>query len=93
MMKTILILFVATLVPTTFAFGQSGDDSDGGGSADPNNPSAILTQFAVQNNITPETYDAMGYFNTLVLQPVLRFPVATPGLSPESLNLHSAKRR
>ena len=78
MKKTILILLIATLLPATFAFGQSGDDS--GGSADPNNPAAILTQFQMQNIFTPETYDATGYSNTVVLQPVLPFPVALPGL-------------
>lgn len=74
------ICFLAALLPATWAIGQSGEDSGGGGSADPNDPSAILTQFQMQNIFTPETYDATGYSNTVVLQPVLPFPVALPGL-------------
>ncbi len=80
MKKATLLFLIATLLPTTFALGQSGDDSGDGGSPDPNNPSAILTQFGVQNIFTPETYDATGYSNTVVVQPVLPFPVAIPGL-------------
>lgn len=78
MNKTMMILcFLFTSLPTAWAVGQSGDDS-GGGAADPNDPSAILTQFQMQNIFTPETYDATGYSNTVVLQPVLPFPVALP---------------
>lgn len=59
--------------------GQSPDQKAGGG-PDPNNPAAILTQLQVQNIFTPETHDASGYSNTAVVQPVLPFPVAMPGL-------------
>jgi hypothetical protein len=57
-----------------------GQDSGGSGAADATDPSAILTQLQIQNIFTPETYDASGYSNNLILQPVLPFPVAVPGL-------------
>jgi hypothetical protein len=57
--------------------GASGADSGAGAATD---PSAILTQFQIQNIFTPGTYDASGYSNTLILQPVLPFPIAIPGL-------------
>ncbi len=64
--------------------GQSSGGAAGGGSgagaAAATDPSAILTQLQIQNVFTPETYDATGYSNTLILQPVLPFPVAMPGL-------------
>ena len=61
--------------------GQSPGGSGGGaGAADATDPSAILTQFQIQNVFTPSTYDASGYSNTVDLQPVLPFPVAIPGL-------------
>ncbi len=64
--------------------GQDADGASGGGSSAgasaATDPSAILTQFQIQNVFTPETYDATGYSNTLILQPVLPFPVAVPWL-------------
>jgi hypothetical protein len=64
--------------------GQTGGGAAGGGAkagaADATDPSAILTQFQMQNVFTAETYDASGYSNTLILQPVLPFPVVMPGL-------------
>ncbi len=61
--------------------GQSGEEgSRSAGAAAATDPSAILTQFQIQNVFTPETYDASGHSNTLILQPVLPFPVAMPGL-------------
>ena len=50
------------------------------GGVDPTDPSAILTQLQLQNNFTAESYNASGYANTFVVQPVLPFPVAIPGL-------------
>ncbi|GAF72274.1 unnamed protein product, partial [marine sediment metagenome] len=47
---------------------------------DPTDPTAILTQIQMQNTFTFETYNASGYANTAVVQPVLPFPVAMPGL-------------
>jgi hypothetical protein len=65
----------------TIIRGQSEDAGGGGaGAAAATDPSAILTQFQFQNVFTPETYNASGYSNTLILQPVLPFPVAMPGL-------------
>ena len=63
--------------------GQDGDEAPAGGGAGAaaaTDPSAILTQLQIQNVFTPKTYDASGYKNTLILQPVLPFPVAMPGL-------------
>jgi hypothetical protein len=64
--------------------GQGGGGASGGGSgagaSAATDPSAILTQFQIQNVFTPSTYDASGYANTLILQPVLPFPIAFPGL-------------
>lgn len=64
--------------------GQSPSGAGGGGggasAAAATDPSAMLTQFQIQNVFTPETYDASGYSNTVILQPVLPFPVAMPGL-------------
>ncbi|NQT12670.1 MAG: hypothetical protein HQ582_07975 [Planctomycetes bacterium] len=64
--------------------GQDSNGASGGGSgagaAAATDPSAILTQFQFQNSFTPSTYDASGYSNTVILQPVLPFPVALPGL-------------
>jgi hypothetical protein len=50
------------------------------GGVDPTDPSAILTQIQLQNTFGVESYDASGYGNTFVFQPVLPFPVAIPGL-------------
>lgn len=62
--------------------GQSpdggGGDGDGAGAAAATDPSAILTQLQLQNVFTPKTYDADGYSNTFIVQPVLPFPVASP---------------
>ena len=64
--------------------GQDGGGTSGGGAAAgaaaATDPSAILTQFQFQNVFTPETYDASGYSHTTILQPVLPFPVAAPGI-------------
>ena len=58
--------------------GGEGPSGGGAGAADATDPSAILTQFQIQNVFTPETYDGSGYSNTLILQPVLPFPIAMP---------------
>jgi hypothetical protein len=50
------------------------------GGVDPTDPSAILTQLQIQNKFGVESYDSSGYANTLVVQPVLPFPIAMPGL-------------
>jgi hypothetical protein len=50
------------------------------GGVDPTDPTAILTQLQFQNTFTWESYNASGYANTFVVQPVLPFPVAMPGL-------------
>jgi hypothetical protein len=50
------------------------------GGVDPTDPTAILTQIQLQNTFGAETYNSSGYANTFVVQPVLPFPVAMPGL-------------
>lgn len=65
--------------------GQSPDGSGSGGgggagAAAATDPSAILTQLQLQNNFTPESFNSSGYANTFIVQPVLPFPVAMPGL-------------
>lgn len=50
------------------------------GGVDPTDPTAILTQIQLQNTFGVESYNASGYANTFVFQPVLPFPVAMPGL-------------
>jgi hypothetical protein len=50
------------------------------GGVDPTDPTAILTQIQLQNNFAVESYNASGYANTFIVQPVLPFPVAMPGL-------------
>jgi hypothetical protein len=50
------------------------------GGVDPTDPTAILTQIQFQNNFAVESYNASGYANTFIVQPVLPFPVAMPGL-------------
>lgn len=56
---------------------SSAGAASGAGAADATDPSAILMQLQLQNLFTPETYDATGYSNTLIIQPVLPFPVET----------------
>lgn len=60
--------------------GGSGGGDGGAGASDATDPSAILTQLQLQNNFTPESFNSSGYSNTFIVQPVLPFPVAMPGL-------------
>jgi hypothetical protein len=57
-----------------------GQDSAGAaaGAAAATDPSAILTQLQLQNVFVPESYEASGYKNSFIIQPVLPFPVAVP---------------
>jgi hypothetical protein len=50
------------------------------GGVDPTDPTAILTQIQIQNIFSAESYNASGYANTFIVQPVLPFPIAMPGL-------------
>jgi hypothetical protein len=74
--------FTSTIIRGQSAEAGGGGAASAGGAsvAAATDPSAILTQFQIQNVFTPETYNASGYSNTLILQPVLPFPVAMPGL-------------
>ena len=57
--------------------GQGGGGASGGGAgaSAATDPSAPLTQLQFQNLFNFETYDASGYANTAIVQPVLPFPV------------------
>ena len=59
--------------------GQSAEGG-GAGAAEATDPTALLTQLQIQNVMTFESFNGSGYANTAVLQPVLPFPVAMPGL-------------
>ncbi len=60
--------------------GPAAGSGSGAGAAAATDPSALLTQFQIQDVFAAETYNASGHANTLILQPVLPFPVAMPGL-------------
>ncbi len=55
--------------------GQAGSGGEGGGggagAAAATDPSQPLAQLQLQNVFTPETYDASGYANTFIIQPVI----------------------
>jgi hypothetical protein len=53
--------------------GQSGGSGGGGGAgaAAATDPSQPLAQLQLQNVFIPETYDASGYSNLLIIQPVI----------------------
>ncbi len=73
------IVFAENLQNNNASLGNNSASGGGGsGGADPTDPSAILTQFQIQNVYTPETYNSSGHSNSLILQPVLPFPVAMP---------------
>ena len=63
---------------------NSGGTGGGGGAgaAAATNPSVPLAQFQIQNIFTPESYDASGYRNTLVLQPVLPLKICENAFFP-----------
>lgn len=58
------------------AKGTSLPKESGGGSLleKATDPTAILTQFQIQNIFTPNTYNSKRYSNTTILQPVLPIP-------------------
>jgi hypothetical protein len=51
--------------------GGSGGEGGGAGAAAATDPSQPLTQLQLQNVFTPESYDASGYANTFIIQPVV----------------------
>jgi hypothetical protein len=53
--------------------GSGGESGGGGGAgaAAATDPSQPLAQLQLQNIFTPETYDASGYSNTFIVQPVI----------------------
>jgi hypothetical protein len=60
--------------------GETGGGGAGAGAA--TDPSVPLTQFQIQNVFTPETYDATGYSNTTILQPVLSLDISKNAFFP-----------
>ncbi len=60
--------------------GGTGGGGAGAGAA--TDPSVPLTQFQIQNVFTPETYDASGYSNTVILQPVLSLKICEDAFFP-----------
>ena len=51
--------------------GSGGGGGGGAGAAAATDPSVPLTQFQFQNTFVPNTYNADGYANTFVIQPVV----------------------
>lgn len=51
--------------------GAGGGGGGGAGAAAATDPSVPLTQLQFQNLFTPESYDATGYSNTFIVQPVI----------------------
>ena len=60
--------------------GHADTPVEGAGAAAATDPSAPLTQLQIQDVLTPESSNASGFANMLIVQPVLPFPVAMPGL-------------
>jgi hypothetical protein len=65
--------------------GQSPSGEGGGGGAGAaaaTDPSVPLTQLQLQNVFTPETYDASGYSNTFIVQPVIPLNIGEDAFFP-----------
>jgi hypothetical protein len=64
--------------------GAGGGASGGGGAgaAAATDPSVPLAQLQLQNVFTPETYDASGYSNTFIVQPVVPLNFGEGGFFP-----------
>lgn len=60
----------------------SGGGGGGAGAAEATDPSVPLTQLQLQNLFTPETYDASGYSNTVIIQPVIPLSFGEDGFFP-----------
>ena len=68
------MLLVALLVAADLVQVAYAEDKEGGGASlaeKATDPTSILTQFQLQNVFIPSTYDADGYSNQFILQPVL----------------------
>ena len=70
------------------AGGQSGSNSGGtggeggAGAAAATDPSVPLAAFQLQNIFTPESYDASGYANILIVQPVIPLKICEDAFFP-----------
>lgn len=64
--------------------GQSPGEGAGGGAgaAAATDPSVPLTQLQLQNVFTPETYNASGYSNTFIVQPVIPLNIGEEAFFP-----------
>ena len=64
--------------------GGSGGSGGGGGAgaAEATDPSVPLTQLQFQNIFTPESYDASGYSNTFIVQPVIPLNIGEDAFFP-----------
>lgn len=62
--------------------GQSPGEGDGAGAAAATDPSVPLTQLQLQNVFTPETYNASGYSNTFIVQPVIPLNIGEDAFFP-----------
>ncbi len=62
--------------------GGTGGGGGGAGAAAATDPSVPLAAFQIQNVFTPESYDASGYANTLILQPVIPLKICEDSFFP-----------
>ena len=64
--------------------GGGGESGGGGGAgaAAATDPSVPLAQIQIQNLFTPETYDASGYSNTVIVQPVIPLHIGEDAFFP-----------
>jgi hypothetical protein len=72
----VVVMLVVVLGLTQVVNVEAADTNDGGehhGSLaeKATDPTSVLTQFQLQNIFIPSTYDADGYSNQFILQPVL----------------------
>ncbi len=58
------------------------DDGGGAGAAAATDPSVPLTQMQFQNVFVPESYNASGYSNQIILQPVIPLNISEDGFFP-----------
>ncbi len=80
----LIMLCQATSGGSAGGGGAGGGASGGGGAgtAAATDPSVPLAQLQLQNIFTPETYDATGYANTFIIQPVIPLNFGEDGFFP-----------
>ncbi len=62
--------------------GGTGGGGGGAGAAAATDPSVPLAAFQIQNEFRPESYDASGYSNLLILQPVIPLKIGEDAFFP-----------